>query len=157
MSVHTFCSTLSRIKFGTDNLFEYINARMEANTLPTFEELESMASELHRTYSTLRAYERALDEHDVDDPYSVPKGSAWKAKTAEKTSQHVLADKTTKSKAKKNAKGTTKRTEPTFVGDRTLGKSIMIMRELMTSREFAYAVAEGNIGRAYECVKVSGF
>jgi len=32
---------------------------------------------------------------------------------------------------------------------------MMFMHETMVSREAAYAVAEGDIGRAYECVKVS--
>ena len=44
---------------------------------------------------------------------------------------------------------------PSFQGDRSLAKSIMFMHETMVSREAAYAVAERDIGRAYECVKVS--
>lgn len=43
----------------------------------------------------------------------------------------------------------------TFKGDRTLAKSIRFMHETIMSREAAYAVAEGDIGRVYECVKVS--
>jgi hypothetical protein len=42
-----------------------------------------------------------------------------------------------------------------FKGDRSLGKSIKFMHETMISHEAAYAVAEGDIGQAYECVKVS--
>lgn len=43
----------------------------------------------------------------------------------------------------------------TFYGDQTLAKSIMFMYETMISRDAAYAVTEGDIGRVYECVKVS--
>jgi hypothetical protein len=42
-----------------------------------------------------------------------------------------------------------------FKGDRLLAKSIKFMHETMISCEAGYAVAEGDIGRAYECVKVS--
>lgn len=44
---------------------------------------------------------------------------------------------------------------PSFQGDRSLAKSIMFMHETMVSCEAAYAVAEGDIRWAYECVKVS--
>ena len=42
-----------------------------------------------------------------------------------------------------------------FQGDQSLAKSIKFMHKAMISREAAYAVAGGDIGRAYECVKVS--
>ena len=45
--------------------------------------------------------------------------------------------------------------ERTFEGDRVLAQTCRLMEELMISREAAYAVAVGDAGRVYECVKVS--
>ena len=66
-------------------------------------------------------------------------------------------------KAKENAEAkpsdhkTAKEEEPPFGGDASLGRSIMFMYDNIISREVAYAVAEGDAGRAYEGIKVSMF
>jgi len=39
-------------------------------------------------------------------------------------------------------------------GDRVLASSITFMRDALMSREMSYAVAEGDIGRVYEILKV---
>ena len=47
-------------------------------------------------------------------------------------------------------------TDPaTFRGDRVLAGSIAFICDGMNSREFTYAVAEGDVGRVYESMKVS--
>lgn len=42
-----------------------------------------------------------------------------------------------------------------FNGDQVLSNSIAFMRDTWVSREFLYAVAEGDVGRVYEAMKVS--
>ena len=39
-------------------------------------------------------------------------------------------------------------------GDRVLASSITFMRDALMSREMSYAVAEGDMGRVYEILKV---
>ena len=141
-----------------------------------------MAKDLNQQYSSLRAYHWALLEHDSNDPYSVKLGSPWTPPTAEESSQNIVSGIATKKRrARKKNTDTDKSTEeanmtvasgckkrkkvasstaaaesaPLFQGDRSLAKSMIFMHETMVSREAAYAVAEGDIGRAYECVKVS--
>lgn len=41
------------------------------------------------------------------------------------------------------------------MGDRCLMQSIAFMRDALVSREFTYALAEGDVGRVYEALKVS--
>ena len=50
--------------------------------------------------------------------------------------------------------GTKKRKDKEFNGDRTLMRSALLMYEALVSKEVAQAVAEGDIGRVYEGVKV---
>jgi len=126
---------------------------------------------LARRYSTQRAYERALDEYDTEDPYAVPLGTPWKARPAEQSSQHVQSskatgkktqgrkdtetvDNTSTSKAKRKKKKESAAPQVDFLGDRSLGKSIAFIKDTMMSRQMSSAVAEGDIGVAYECVKV---
>jgi hypothetical protein len=46
--------------------------------------------------------------------------------------------------------------EEPFLGDRVLAQSIVFMQDTSTliSREVAYAIAEGDVGWAYEGIKV---
>ena len=44
--------------------------------------------------------------------------------------------------------------KPPFKGDRVLANSIALIRDAMISREMSYAIAEGDVGRVYEVMKV---
>jgi hypothetical protein len=178
---HQCILTICRISLGAEDLFAYFEARAAANELPTLETLEEIAKDLNRRYSSSRAYHRALHEQDPDEQYSVKVGSPWMPPAAEESSQNIISASasTKRRRAKKPNKNTpdsnnandetpllTKQAKgkkktaivapnSSFQGDRSLAKSIKFMHEAMISREAAYAVAEGDIGRAYECVKVS--
>jgi len=149
---------LARIDFGADDLFAHFGAMATSGNLPTLEELESRAKKLNRRYSSPRAYQRALRTHDPGDPYAVNLGSTWIHPGTEKSSRNIVSasdpTKSSRGKGKKKAASTSGLEEP-FCGDRTLGKSAMFMHETIRSREAAYSVSEGAIGRTYECVKVS--
>jgi len=150
----------ARIDFGANILFAHFGAVATSGNLPTLEELESRAKKLNRWYSSPRAYQQALRAHHPDDPYAVNLGSTWIHPGTEKSSQDVVSASdptksyTSRGKGKKKAASTSGPDEP-FRGDRTLGKSAMFMHETIRSREAAYSVSEGAIGRTYECVKVS--
>jgi hypothetical protein len=156
---------------GADNIFTYFKNKATAGQIPTLEDLENLAKDLNHQYSTQHTYERTLDEYDTENPHAVPLGTPWKARPAEKSSQHVQSSKVTgkKKRGKKyteagdntstsKAKGKKKKTESApqvdFLGDRSLGKSIAFIKDTMMSRQMSSAVAEGDIGGAYECVKV---
>jgi hypothetical protein len=156
---------------GADDIFAYFKNKAAMGQIPTLEDLKNLVKYLNRQYSTQCAYECALDEYNTEDPYAVPLGTPWKARPAEKSSQHVQSSKATgkKKQGKKDtetgdntstpkAKGKKKKTESApqvnFLGDRSLGKSIAFIKDTMMSRQMSSAVAEGDIGGAYECVKV---
>lgn len=52
-------------------------------------------------------------------------------------------------------KGATLGGDKEFRGDRTLARSVSFMYEALVSKEVAQAVAEGDVGRVYEGIKVS--
>lgn len=162
---------MNRVTLGADDIFAYFKNKATTGQTPTIEDLENLANGLNRQYSTQRAYERALDEYDTEDPYAVPLGTPWKARPAERSSQHVQSSKATgkKKQGKKDTetgdnasmskvKGKKKKElaapQVDFLGDRSLGKSIAFIKDTMMSRQMSTAVAEGDIGAAYECVKV---
>jgi hypothetical protein len=121
-----------------------------------------LARSLYQNYSTTRAVHRALNTtpgqtNDWSD--FVPLGSPWSPPPI----NHTSVGNTTKSRRKQSTQtkranastaNTTKSISPPFEGDRTLAKSITVMRDLIWQRELAYAVAEGDVGRVYEILKV---
>ena len=162
---------MNRVTLGADDIFTYFKNKATTGQTPTIEDLENLAKGLNRQYSTQRAYEHALDEHVTEDPYAVPLGTPWKARPAERSSQHVQSskamgkkkqgkkdtetgDNTSMSKAKGKKKKESAAPQVDFLGDRSLGKSIAFIKDTMMSRQMSTAVAEGDIGAAYECVKV---
>ncbi|KAH9949518.1 hypothetical protein B0H21DRAFT_672644, partial [Amylocystis lapponica] len=113
---------------------------------------------------------------------TVPLGSPWTApssttppeptqnkpkrkRTADVTAESAMAQpstqtgentsKPTRRQAKKNDAASIP-PEP-FKGDRVLYHSIVFIRDGVVSREFAYAMAEGDVGRAYEALKIMLF
>jgi hypothetical protein len=135
--------------------------------LPSFEELEVLAVKLYRTYSCTRGHYRALLETSTTADWSAPLGSPWTGLSHEKTStEEALHGTKSTGKRRKGGvlapkkKGSNAKTtgheqpEEPFLGDRVLARSIVFMRDTLISREVAYAIAEGDVGRAYEGIKV---
>ena len=132
--------------FKSDDLFQYFADIEAAGTLPTFAELESAAQALHQAYSNTRALHRAMRDVEMPSKWShtVPQGTPWQSACAPSTSS------TETSSEASNGNG-----ETVFKGDLMLARSIAFMRDALISREAAYAVAEGDVGRLYEMIKVS--
>ncbi|RDB30543.1 hypothetical protein Hypma_007322 [Hypsizygus marmoreus] len=160
-----------RNHFECSNLFKYFENCATANKLPTFEELEAIALTLYRTFSTTRAHYRALDNKGGTSEWAknVPLGSLWTPPPKDETSlfgpRPASQPKPRTSKGKGNThtapkndtKGNDAKEKPPFVGDRVLANSIAFMRDAIISREMSYAIAEGDVGRVYEVMKVMLF
>ncbi|KAJ7891465.1 hypothetical protein B0H13DRAFT_1625931 [Mycena leptocephala] len=130
----------SSLLLGTDNIFEYFESLSKQDKLPDLEELVEMAKKLHCTYSTARARDHAI--HDTGTT------TAW-AKT-------VPRGLDTMTKRKKKSGGRKKKEKvppPPCKGDFVLAQAIDLIRDGMNSRKMATAVAEGDVGRLYECIK----
>ncbi|KAJ7354353.1 hypothetical protein DFH08DRAFT_773532 [Mycena albidolilacea] len=126
---------------GTDDIFAYFKSLEHQKKLPTFEELSEMAKKLHRTYSTARARDHAIHDTGANSAWAktVPAGSLW-----------IPRDKRSgcKSKKKNGSIAPSK-------GDFVLAQAIDFLRDGINSRKLATAVAEGDVGRLYECIKAS--
>ncbi|KAL0956773.1 hypothetical protein HGRIS_002893 [Hohenbuehelia grisea] len=139
-----------RIRFGVDNLFEHFAKLQSQKLTPSFEELESIAKELFKAYSTASAQAQAAsDAHDETSPWAsaIPQGSQWVAPNEGPVNPASVRP----SKPKKKGQ-VSPLVSPN--GDQTLSQSIAFMRDASIAREVAYAVAEGDAGRAWEGIKV---
>ncbi|EPQ59181.1 hypothetical protein GLOTRDRAFT_24745, partial [Gloeophyllum trabeum ATCC 11539] len=154
-----------RLYFGTEDIFEYFRKLKDDDKLPTFEVLEEAAKTLHRTYTSLRAYERSLNGSQ-SGAYRVPCGSDWQDKPSDNP-QDTLPDKPeldvqgeTRHKESQPSAGTEGSAGPEgaartpFRGDRVLGRSQRFLSDAMLSREAAIATPLGDSGRVYETLKV---
>ncbi|KAJ7672981.1 hypothetical protein DFH06DRAFT_1319207 [Mycena polygramma] len=122
------------LAFNTDDIFAYFADLKAADNLPSFEDLFSTAQKLYRAYATARGR----------DP-----GSIWVPTEIEDSS---LDKKKRKSKAA--SKKTKEKPPPkTYKGDRVLAQEIDFIRDAINSRKLATAVATGDLGRIYECLK----
>jgi hypothetical protein len=121
----------SGIQFGCEDLFQYFES---LTTLPTLADLEELATKLHLAFSSTQAIHRALQDVNIDDTWSqfVPEGTPWPRQLDKE--QH------------------TQGRHPN--GDRVLSNSIAFMRDALLSQELSFAVAEGDVGRVYEILKV---
>ncbi|KAJ7079843.1 hypothetical protein C8R44DRAFT_909020 [Mycena epipterygia] len=151
------------LAFKTNNIFDHFETLQKTDTLPDMEELFPMAQKLYRAYATARGRDHAL--YDVGETSewakTVPEGSVWIPAEIEDSS---LEKKGRKKKMKpasefgdqqpKTARKPKEKSPPKqYDGDFVLAQEIDFIRDAMNSRKLATAVAEGDIGRLYECIK----
>jgi hypothetical protein len=169
-----------RLAFGQTDLFKHFTELAQKEKIPPIEELEQVARKLYRAYSSSRAQYRALYDTDGTSEWSriIPMGSSWTGVSEDESScdigstakpsksskgkgRNVPATSTKKPPAKKASSENTSEAElasddeEPFQGDRVLSNSIGFMRDAMLSREVAEAVADGDVGRVYEALKVN--
>ncbi|KAF8811180.1 hypothetical protein BYT27DRAFT_7221584 [Phlegmacium glaucopus] len=160
-----------RLALGTDDIFAYFQKLKDNVTLPPFKELEAIARKLYRAYTSSRAQYRALSYANSQNPWSkiIPRGSTWVPHLQDMSTNGIGISETSnigshsglksnkKPKQKKGPTADDSDQEESFKGDCVLSQSIAFMQDAMISRECAYAIADGDFGRLYECLKVMLF
>ncbi|KIJ10718.1 hypothetical protein PAXINDRAFT_16329 [Paxillus involutus ATCC 200175] len=127
-----------RLHLQMDDIFKHFQRLSATNCLPHLEDLENSARLLYRTYSNAAGIHCAFTDAESSSEWcsAAPLGSPW---TSDPDCELVA-----KAVATKETDGTT--TKPKV-------RAIVFMQDALVSREMAYAVAEGDVGRAYEMIK----
>ncbi|KAF9645275.1 hypothetical protein BDM02DRAFT_3071707, partial [Thelephora ganbajun] len=155
-----------RLQFKTENLWTHFDDLHCRNEIPGFEGLFETAVALWNNYSSPGAFTSFMMGHHLDNSI-VPLGELWRKEedTDPEPVQSQAACSSAKDKegggsGEDEGRGGTKRKGPTpvedeeFRGDRTLARSASLMCEALVSKEVAQAVAEGDVGRVYEGIKM---
>ncbi|KAI9063585.1 hypothetical protein FKP32DRAFT_1676294 [Trametes sanguinea] len=167
-----------RLHFKATDLFAHFADLAHHQKLPPFEELEAAATKLYRAYCTQHAAERALDPvgnlpTDIEHPRTqewksaIPLGSRWQSPgQAPAQSEHSVRAPTEPEGSEAcsapppaSSSNNEEKNEapPPFEGDRVLANSISFMCDALVVQEFIYAMAEGDVGRVYEAMKMMLF
>ncbi|KAF8958799.1 hypothetical protein BDZ97DRAFT_1940816 [Flammula alnicola] len=126
-----------RLSFGTDDLLSYFKDRSLRKNLPTLEDLQVHARKLYRSYTSLRGQDKAIYGGRLMNGADsiVPQGT----------------------KSARDIPGLPTPANLKFMGDQVLGQSISFMRDAMFAREMTLAIADGDVGRVWEIIKVMLF
>ncbi|KAF8172930.1 hypothetical protein K438DRAFT_1772364 [Mycena galopus ATCC 62051] len=138
-----------RLLLGTEDIFTHFDELAKMKRLPAFEDLVATARSLHRTYSTARARDHAIIDIGTSSLWAqtIPTGSKWVPVEIEESSLLQTKKKAGTRKAKP------KPVPPPCKGDFVLAQAMDFLRDGLNSRKIAFAVAEGDVGRLYECIK----
>ncbi|KAL0057682.1 hypothetical protein AAF712_015669 [Marasmius tenuissimus] len=169
-----------RIELGLDShreIIPHFERLQKENKLPTFPDLLEKAKTLTSRYASLDAYEQALS---ADANKSAPEtkfSSCTRSPSSPSVTETSLASQPTEDDSTnemeieqddlENSENIPNRTpkeeskkaeipkeEPGFTGDRVLANLILFQLEYSWWIEAAYAVSEGDIGRAFEVIKI---
>lgn len=152
------------LQFKTENLWTYFDDLQHRNKMPDLEGLFEVAAALWNSYSSPGAFTSLVTGHHLNGS-AVPIGVPW-GKEEDTDPKPALRQAMGRGAEKKESeeggsretkKGPTLVEDAVFQGDCTLARSASFMREALVSKEVAQAVAEGDVGRVYEGVKVSFF
>jgi hypothetical protein len=174
---HNLCSSFdfvfncsSRIELETEDLRNFFNDPKTPNPFPDFDCLLGRAGMLVDKYATQSAIQASLtlkDSTDRNRKNQVQVGSAWTADTTTTTDDseppglsEIEEPDTPRntsvplpSKAPDDAPRVHEEKEG-FTGDRVLRNSQIFMQDFGWWIEFAHSIPEGDIGRAFEIMKV---
>ncbi len=139
---------LLRIDFDVTDLQSHIKALADKEELPTFEYLYARAQHLHQQYGTASAFVFAMNgDTEIKD------GTGWTPPKEDKSSaQFTSAPASAPGKRKR---GIPKEEGNIFSGDEPLARSTCLICDALLSRQAEMAVADGDVGCAWECLKVS--
>jgi len=153
--------------FKAKNLWTYFSEIHRLGDIPSLEDLFNMAVSLWNDYCNPGAFAKFVAGRQPDDSV-VPIGEPW-GKGEDPDPMPVPRPGTEdsvesqggggleKGDGRKEVKGRegVSNEDEDFLGDRVLARSAAFMYEALVSKEVAQAVAEGDIGRVYEGIKVS--
>ncbi len=115
----------------------------------------AIARRIVRAYCTPRGKDMAMMDQELvsktDWATTVPEGDVW---TPIEVERSVPVRKSKKKTTKKTPTKNPINANTPFHGDRVLRQACDLLDDALTLREISYAVAGGNPGRAYECLKV---
>ena len=150
------------LQFKTENLWTHFDDRGD---VPSLEELFDRALTLWDNYSNPGTFTKFVTGHRSDNSV-VPIGEPWRKEedTDLKAAPRQATDDGTEGGegevggdggGEMKGKGATSVTDKEFRGDWVLARSTSFMHQALVSKEVAQAVAEGDVGRVYEGIKVS--
>lgn len=149
---------MSRNHFKCKDIFEHFKSLSVSKALPDIEVLEKTARILHCAFSSTRGLYYALGDTTATNSWTeiVALGSPWSPSPVIASSQPSKPPpKSTNSQKAADEASTKPDTAGRHIkGDRVLANSINFMRDALMSREMSYAIAEGDVGRVYEILKV---
>ncbi|KAJ7796096.1 hypothetical protein B0H14DRAFT_2390994 [Mycena olivaceomarginata] len=140
-----------RIELETDDLRDFFNDPKTLNPFPDFEFLLGRAGMLVDKYATQSAIQASLtlkDSTDRNRESKVKVGSAWTAETT------AADDDSEPPGLSEIEEPDTPRNASAFTGDRVLRNSQIFMQDFGWWVEFAHSIPEGDIGRAFEIMKI---
>ena len=138
------------------DLHSYFTHLAREDELPSLETILTQADILVKRYASQDAYEQALshpESKDAPDHMKVPFASP----TTNTSSSETATDASQSNPPALPAEDVPKvhQEEEKFDGDRVLANSILFLQDFGWWTEISYAVPEGDIGRAFEILKVS--
>lgn len=161
------CEISISLRFKTENIWTYFENLHHQGNIPDPEQLFGMAVTLWKNYSNPGAFTKFVMGRQPDDSV-VPIGEPWRkeedtdpepapSRAMDSSSEDEKGGELRKDEGAKETKekGATSVGDKEFQGDRVLARSASFMYEALVSKEVAQAVAEGDIGRVYEGIKVS--
>ena len=147
------------LHFKAESVWTYFNA-LDEHELPSPEELFKVALSLYDNYSTPKAATMFMSGCQLNGSV-VSIGEAWREEEdAEPKPVPAEADDMDtepvggEDEGKECLQNKKDVASVDFDGDHTLMRSALFMYEALVSKEVAQAVAEGDIGRVYEGIKV---
>lgn len=153
--------------FDAESVWTHFNnLDRDGTTYPTPQELFKIALSLYDNYSTPKAAS-IFASGGTPNSSIVSIGESWKEEE-DGEPKPVLEEVNSAEPGREEEDGLgedgrreslkTHKMDPAkgekFGGDCTLTRSALFMYEALVSKEVAQAVAEGDIGRVYECIKV---
>ncbi|KAJ7148144.1 hypothetical protein C8R43DRAFT_952750 [Mycena crocata] len=152
------------VHFKTDDIFKYFAQRALNKTMPSFEDLHSIAKKIFETYTAPGARHQAgMDARDEAVAWTSHAllGVPWQPTTSSSAPPPKPKRKSNKKKpvtaktagakaaiAKKNLPP-----PPPFFGDKVLADDGAFMYDVFINREVVAATAQGNVGRMWEALK----
>ncbi|KAJ7799418.1 hypothetical protein B0H13DRAFT_2391021 [Mycena leptocephala] len=132
-----------RIAFGTPDIFKYFEDLDKTGKLPDIETLLTWPanSTVHTVQLVVVITQCMTREHRIE----ISSLSTKKRKSKKKVADPIASKKPRKPKAKPVPKPCT--------GDFVLAQDMDFIRDGLNSRKLTTAVARGDIGRVYECIK----
>ncbi|THU84237.1 hypothetical protein K435DRAFT_928577 [Dendrothele bispora CBS 962.96] len=141
------------IEFGTDDLIEYFEDLAKQENLPSFEALYIKASRLNSMFGSPDAFHHII-EGDAEEYQA---GDCWIPPERDESTMTFGEGTKPKRGPKRHTKAAKEKESVPFTGDETLARSTRLIYDATLSRLATRAVADGDVGCVWECLKTMTF